>query len=42
MTFIVSHNGKVFQKDLGKNTGALGAKMVAFDPAPGWKEVTSP
>lgn len=42
MTFIVSHNGKVFQKDLGKNTAALGAKMTAFDPAAGWKEVTSP
>jgi hypothetical protein len=42
MTFIVSHNGKVFQKDLGKNTGALGAKMAVFDPAAGWKEVTSP
>jgi hypothetical protein len=38
MTFIVSHNGKVFEKDLGKNAAAIGAKMTAFDPA-GWKEV---
>lgn len=40
MTFIVNHNGKVFQKDLGKGSTALGGKMTSFDPGPGWKEVT--
>ena len=39
MTFIVSHNGKVFQKDLGKSSAETGGKMTAFDPGPGWKEV---
>ena len=39
MTFIVNHNGKVFEKDLGKDSAALGAKMSAFDPGPGWKPV---
>jgi hypothetical protein len=39
MTFIVSHNGKVFEKNLGKTSAELGAKMTAFDPGPGWKEV---
>jgi hypothetical protein len=39
MTFIVSHNGKVFEKDLGKNSAEIGAKMAAFDPGAGWKEV---
>ncbi len=39
MSFIVNHNGKVFEKDLGKNSTALGAKMSAFDPGPGWKPV---
>jgi len=39
MTFIVSHNGKIFEKNLGKSTAELGAKMTAFDPGPGWKEV---
>jgi hypothetical protein len=39
MTFIVSHNGKVFEKDLGKSSVDLGTKMTAFDPGPGWKEV---
>jgi hypothetical protein len=36
MTFIVSHNGKVYEKDLGKDSTAIGAKMSAFDPGPGW------
>ena len=40
MTFIVNQNGKVYQKDLGKNSTALGANMTTFDPGPGWKEVT--
>lgn len=39
MTFIVSHNGKAFEKDLGKNSAAIGAKMTAFDPGAGWKEI---
>jgi len=39
MTFIVNHNGKVYQKDLGKNSSAVAAKMTAFDPGAGWKEV---
>ena len=41
MTFIVSHNGKIFEKNLGKSTVDLGAKMTAFDPGPGWKDVSS-
>jgi hypothetical protein len=39
MTFIVSHNGKVFEKNLGKGSAEIGAKMTAFDPGTGWKEV---
>jgi hypothetical protein len=42
MTFIVSHNGKVFEKDLGKNSAAVGAELTAFDPGAGWKEVAVP
>jgi hypothetical protein len=40
MSFIVSHNGKVFEKDLGKNSTKTGAAMTSFDPGAGWKEVT--
>ena len=39
MTFIVSHNGKVYEKDFGNNSATIGAKMSTFDPAAGWKEV---
>ena len=35
MTFIVNHDGVVFSKDLGADTAALAAKIVAFDPD-GW------
>ncbi len=39
MTFIVSHNGKVYERDLGKDSAAIGTKMTTFDPGSGWKEV---
>jgi hypothetical protein len=39
MTFIVSHNGKVYEKDLGKNSATIGAGMSTFEPGAGWKEV---
>ena len=38
MTFIVNGAGKVFEKNLGKNTAAIASKMTTFDPGPGWKE----
>lgn len=38
MTFIVNHNGKIYEKDLGKDTENIGAKTTVFDPGPGWKE----
>jgi hypothetical protein len=41
MTFIVSHNGKVFEKDFGKSSVDTGAKMTTFDPGAGWKEVAA-
>jgi hypothetical protein len=39
MTFIVNHNGKVYERNLGPNTANVAAKMSAFDPGAGWKEV---
>jgi hypothetical protein len=39
MTFIINQNGRVYQKDLGKNSVAVAAGMQAFDPGPGWVEV---
>jgi hypothetical protein len=39
MTFIVSHTGTVFEKDLGPDTEDLAEKMTSFDPNPTWKNV---
>jgi hypothetical protein len=36
-TFIVNHDGVVFEKDLGKDTGAIASKMTRFDPDKTWK-----
>jgi hypothetical protein len=37
MTFIVSHNGVVYQTDLGPDTAAIASQMKVFDPAHDWK-----
>ena len=39
MTFIVSHNGRAYEKDLGKSSAVIGAQMTAFDPGTGWHDV---
>lgn len=39
MTFIVNHDGVVYEKDLGKNTIESAKKMNRFDPDKGWEEV---
>lgn len=39
MTFIVNHEGVVYQKDLGKNTARDAKAMKAFDPDKTWKKV---
>ena len=41
MTFIVSNNGKIYEKDLGENSDEIGAAMTAFDPGDGWNVVAS-
>jgi hypothetical protein len=39
MTFIVSHNGKVYERDLGPKTESIAMQMTTFDPGAGWKVV---
>ncbi len=39
MTFIVNHDGKVFQKNLGPNTAATAKSMKEYDPDKTWSEV---
>ena len=39
MSFMVSHDGEVFEKDLGKDGAKLAAGMKQFDPDSSWQEV---
>jgi hypothetical protein len=39
MTFIVNHDGVVYQKDLGANTTRLAEAMKRFDPDGTWQKV---
>ena len=36
MTFIVNHDGDVYQKDLGPETATIAGKLKLYDPGPGW------
>jgi hypothetical protein len=36
MTFVVNHDGTVFQSDLGPNTTKVAAKIDAFAPDATW------
>jgi hypothetical protein len=40
MTFLVNHQGVIFEKDLGPRTATLAAGMTAFDPDATWQRVT--
>ncbi len=40
MTFIVSHAGVVFQKDLGPGTAKLAERMTSFNPDKTWQKVS--
>jgi Protein of unknown function (DUF2950) len=39
MTFVVSHQGKIYQKDLGEETVEIGTAMQEYDPDSTWTEV---
>jgi hypothetical protein len=39
MTFIVNHDGVVYQKDLGKDSSELARSMTNFDPDQTWSRV---
>ena len=39
MTFIISQQGRVYQKDLGPNTATLAPAMTEYNPDPSWKLV---
>jgi hypothetical protein len=39
MTFMVSHNGIIYQKNLGKNSARIASSMTLFNPDASWKKV---
>ena len=39
MTFIVNHDGKVFQKNLGSNTASIAQSMKEYNPDATWQAV---
>jgi Protein of unknown function (DUF2950) len=39
MTFIVNHDGVVYQKDLGANTASVARSMTKFNPDKTWTPV---
>jgi len=40
MSFIVNHQGRIYQQDLGPKTAEAAKAMKAFNPGPGWAAVT--
>lgn len=40
-TFIINHQGVVYERDLGDDTPRLAKDMQAFNPGPGWSAVAS-
>jgi hypothetical protein len=39
MTFVVNHEGVVYQKDLGKETEKIVSALKKYDPDKTWKKV---
>ena len=42
MSFMVSHAGIVYEKDLGPNTESIASAMTTFNPDPSWQKVSVP
>ena len=38
MTFLISHDGVVYEKDLGPNSASIAARLNAFNPDPSWRK----
>jgi hypothetical protein len=42
MTFLVNHQGIVYEKDLGPRTSVIASRMLAFNPDVTWRRVAEP
>ena len=41
MTFVVNQHGSVYEKDLGRNTSSLAAKISEYNPDGSWEPVNT-
>jgi hypothetical protein len=39
MTFVISHQGKLFEKDLGPETAKIAEAMIEYDPNKSWETI---
>jgi len=39
MSFLIGHEGIVYEKDLGPGGAVIAQEMSAYDPGPGWTPV---
>lgn len=42
MSFMISHDGQLYEKDLGEDSGAIALAMTRFDPDGTWHKVALP
>jgi hypothetical protein len=40
MTFMVNHEGQVYERDLGPDSAKKAAALTAYDPGPGWQKAS--
>lgn len=40
MTFMINHDGDVYEKDLGENTANIASRTSSFNPDDGWKKTS--
>ncbi len=40
-SFIINHEGQVYERDLGKDTSSRAEAIQSFDPVPGWSKVSA-
>ena len=40
MSFMVNHDGQVYERDLGPASAKKAAEMATYDPGPGWQKVS--
>ena len=40
-SFMISHDGQVYERDLGPDSASPAEKMTRFDPGPGWEKVSA-